>query len=997
MSGGSGSGSGGWRGRGGSGSGSGSGGGGGVTPGGGSGSGSGSGSGGGNGGGGLTPLEVGPDGVVRGGETNENIFPGFTDGDGDRVDSGDARLPTESGNDDIIYANGGNDTVNANAGNDYIDAGTGDDEVHGGEGHDVIAGNAGDDVLEADEGDDTVFGGSGDDLINADIGDDVIYGDGNGQPAQNGNLISNGDFSNGRTGWQVIDGNNDDLDPSFTYGSANLNSGRAAAGDGIEQTFATNVGSEHTVSLDLFENNNGAAHHGFRIDVLDQDGNVISSESVAVQNDTVEHVQFTFTATTPNTTLRIINISAAGSHETSDGKVDNVSVVETPVVAGDDTIDGGEGNDLIYAGGGNDVVSGGAHNDTIYGGDGNDSINAGSGNDKVDAGDGNDTVDGGFGTDTMDGGDGIDTVDYSTSFGSDGEYVELDLQAGTGILNGNVNLTESVTNFENAIGSGGTDNISGTSGANSLEGRGGNDTLDGRGGDDILLSGNDDDLVIGGQGIDYQDGGAGNDTVSFDGANGNGISHVHYNMSAGYAQLVNFNNVVVGTETTINFENAIGSSGNDWLVGDDGENQFEGRDGNDLVQGRGGDDTILGEIGNDVLLGDQGDDSIDGGVGHDRLSGGADHDTLLGGEGNDTLQGDDGNDSINGGSGDDSMAGGSGNDTFYGGTGSDTIEGGSGDDTYLADTKVDEYIHAIIDDEGDGTVQEFRGGTIDQVDDVEHYVADETSYDDRITLSTTVTDRSTIQGIDSDVTGVFTPANGDAPISFGGDGEPRLSDILADPFNAGRVTITGGDEAGSIGNISFENFEIIDFDIVCFTKDTQILTAGGYRPVQDLKAGDMVMTVDQGFQPIKWVGNRTVPAHGKFAPVRIEAGVLGNDAPLTVSQQHRMLLSSAQAELMFGEEEVLVPAKALINDQTVRLMPGEEVTYYHVMFDKHQLVYANGAASESFYPGEAAMNGVEAEAQEEIFSLFPELRHEVKPFGEMARPSLSVKEGQLLQ
>lgn len=1277
MSGGSGSGSGGGRRRGGSGSGS--------------------GSGSGGGGGGLGPLQIGPDGVVRGGNGSETIFPGYRDGDGDRVDSNDARLPGETGNDDIIYANGGNDNVNAGSGNDYADGGTGNDRVDGGAGNDVVIGNAGNDTLIGGLNNDTIIGGSHNDNIDGGHGNDVIYGD--GQSGNTGNLITNGNFNAGGHAWQRIDGNNDGVTPHIGGDASFNNGGRAAGNDGIQQTFGTNIGAEHTVSMRLYENNSGNAHHGFRIDVLDQNGNVISSESVAVQNGTSQNVSFTFTATTANTTLRIINTKAVGEHHSSDGKVDDISVVETPVVAGNDTIDAGDGNDWVDAGGGNDNVQGGTGDDTVFGGDGNDTvdggwgtdrmdggagidtvsyqnafgtasefvhldlqagtgrlnggptvesvtnfenaigsrgadsiagtsganrleggdgndtlngrggndtliagnnddlvisgqgldyqdggagndtisfdgangngvthirydmttgranlvnvhqvvgtettinfenaigssgndwftgdnnanrlegrygndvlqggggndtilgeigndflggdagndsieggsgndriwghndhdvlkggtgndtldggsgndtleggdqhdiltggdghdriwgdnpteggadgndtINAGTGNDSVQAGgghdtvfgdqgndvlvggSGNDSIDGGWGLDNMDGGAGIDTVSYQRAFGSSSEFVNLDLQAGTGRLNGGP-YVESVRNFENAIGSSGSDSIAGTTGANRLEGGDGNDTLDGRDGNDTLIAGNNDDLVISGQGLDYQDGGAGNDTISFDGANGNGISHIRYDMTQGQARLVNFNNVVVGTETTINFENAIGSSGNDWFTGDNTANRFEGRDGNDLIQGGGGNDTILGEIGNDVLLGDQGNDSIDGGIGHDRLIGGENDDTLLGGHGNDTLDGGNHNDSLDGGEGNDSLIGGSGDDTLYGGTGSDIIQGGTGQDTYQADTKVDEHIHATINDEGDGTVREIRGNTTDTVDDVEHYTADETNYDDRITLSTAVTDRSTITGISDDVTGTFSPLHGGPAISFGGNGEPKLSEILADPSMAGRVTITGGDESGKIGNISFENFEIIDFDIACFASDTRILTDQGYRAVQDLTAGDMVMTVDNGFQPIKWAGSRTIPAHGKFAPVRIAAGALGNTEDLFVSQQHRMLVSNASAALLFGEEEVLVPAKALVNDSTIRIVAGGEVTYHHLMFDRHQLVFANGCLSESFYPGEAAMSGVEADAQEEIFELFPELRREVHDYGELARTGLTVREGQLL-
>jgi Ca2+-binding RTX toxin-like protein len=123
----------------------------------------------------------------------------------------------------------------------------------------------------------------------------------------------------------------------------------------------------------------------------------------------------------------------------------------------------------------------------------------------------------------------------------------------------------------------------------------------------------------------------------------------------------------VGTDTFSSIENAIGGSGDDFLIGDNGANRLDGRGGDDTILGFGGDDTLLGGDGNDVM---------DGGRGNDTMSGEAGDDTLTGGDGDDTLLG---------GAGDDYISGGRGNDRLDGGLGADYVEGGPGVDTMVLD------------------------------------------------------------------------------------------------------------------------------------------------------------------------------------------------------------------------------------------------------------------------------------------------------------------------
>ena len=136
---------------------------------------------------------------------------------------------------------------------------------------------------------------------------------------------------------------------------------------------------------------------------------------------------------------------------------------------------------------------------------------------------------------------------------------------------------------------------------------------------------------------------------------------------------------------------------------------------------------------------------------------------------------------------------------------------------------------------------------------------------------------------------------------------------------------------------------------------------------------------------------------GDLAPILIRKGALGNDRDLRVSPQHRMLLQGWQAEMLFGEEEVLATAKSLVNDHSILRDEGGEVEYFHILFDTHEIIYAEGAPSESFHPGEQGWKALDQATRNEILTLFPELADgRFEDYGASARASLKLNEGQLL-
>ncbi len=185
--------------------------------------------------------------------------------------------------------------------------------------------------------------------------------------------------------------------------------------------------------------------------------------------------------------------------------------------------------------------------------------------------------------------------------------------------------------------------------------------------------------------------------------------------------------------------------------------------------------------------------------------------------------------------------------------------------------------------------------------------------------------------------------------------------------------------------------------VPCFTTGTLIRTARGEVPIERLKVGDLVETRDNGLQPLRWIGRRKVAAEGRFAPIVIEAGTFGYHRRLVVSPQHRILLTHWMAELMFAEDEVLVAAKDLVNGCSVRVQEGGEVEYVHLLFDRHEIIYAEGLATESFLPGPHILSVFEEEVQAEVLALFPRIDPVTRSgYGASARSGLRASEARVL-
>jgi Ca2+-binding RTX toxin-like protein len=501
------------------------------------------------------------------------------------------------------------------------------------------------------------------------------------------------------------------------------------------------------------------------------------------------------------------------------------------------------------------------------------------------------------------------------------------------------------------------------------------DSVEAGDGDDTVLAGVGNDTIYGGDGSDSVEGGTGDDVI--DTSSGDPLPLPDRGFD-GYT----------GTTPNIPFVPADLDPYNDrdTVLGGDGDDLILTGDDNDLISGGAGEDTILAGIDDDTVDGGADDDVITGGEGSDLLQGGAGNDTLYGGldpafpdglnitddgsdgrpvdpdptngmdtidggVGDDVIYGQDDDDVISGGEGDDTIDAGIDDDEVTGGSGNDVITGGHGADTLSGGADRDLFIGGSDGDQVDG------GSTGDDFDTLD------------------------LTGVNFEITSEIEDADGN---SYSG-----TIDLL-----------DGADSV--IGTMSYSEIERI---IPCFTPGTLIATPDGERRVEDLAAGDRIITRDNGIQAIRWFGQQTLGAADlkgaeHLQPILIREGALGNGLPerdMMVSPNHRVLVANDKTALYFEDREVLVAAKHLIGLAGVDAVETSSVTYIHFMFDQHEVVLSDGAWTESFQPGDQTLRGLDNAQRNEIFEIFPELKSEqgIDSYSS-ARRSLKRHEARLL-
>lgn len=237
-------------------------------------------------------------------------------------------------------------------------------------------------------------------------------------------------------------------------------------------------------------------------------------------------------------------------------------------------------------------------------------------------------------------------------------------------------------------------------------------------------------------------------------------------------------------------------------------------------------------------------------------------------------------------------------------------------------------------------------------------------------------------GVVSDVnlvfqeTGIFAGSVSYGTYQQGMDMKFTLSFTIQTPNDSTELGFGARLSQGDEG-VVIDNFQALGVP-PCFAPGTLMLTKRGQLAIEDLRIGDEVITADNGPQRLRWIGKRTktfVTRDDAQQPIEFKLGSLGPNLPhrkLIVSPLHRMVLSGPHVLSEFGELEVLALAKALTGHPMIRRMKGKKrIDYFALLFDRHEIIFAEGAATESFRPGHVAMANFAPRAREEIYAIYP--------------------------
>ncbi len=570
----------------------------------------------------------------------------------------------------------------------------------------------------------------------------------------------------------------------------------------------------------------------------------------------------------------------------------------------------------------------------------------------------------------------------------------------------------------------GNDTIDGGAGNDAIHGEGGNDSLSGGSGNDTISGGAGNDTIAGDTGNDSMMGGDGADVFNIaegygsdiiaGGEGGTDLDSIRFN-TLGSAVNLSYGTVESGTATngpnSVNFsqiENIVLTSFDDIVDATVGGVSLDTGAGNDTISVGQGVYGINAGAGDDRVIRDDASNSseagsvIDGGAGIDTYVAGGFLDlntinlensqleffgdsrgallnfenveldniaaTVVGDSGanvitafgdfENILSGGGGDDVISAGGGNDVVSGGDGNDTLDGGTGNDTLTGGAGNDTFIYSG-------------GNDRITDFNAGNTGQIDD-------------NITSNNDFLDLSGYYGSIADLRA-----------DFDDNGVLDQSAFATEDYSE-KLQFAGGSISFD-GPLDRTDFSYDNTGVICFCEDTVIRTPRGDVLVQDLSVGDLVTTMDNGPQRIRWINRRSydhkqLAAMPHLHPVMIRRGVFGAERDLLVSQQHGLLMGK--------NGDSFIRAKHLAASQKgIRIATGKRnVTYVHLMFENHQVIFAENVPSESFYPGPMALKAMKPHDRAAFARVMPSLelgdvtRDQVQTaYGLTARPFLTRK------
>ena len=794
------------------------------------------------------------------------------------------------------------------------DAATGNDTIDGGAGDDVIFGDAGNDSIDGGADNDTIDGGEGDDTLAGGTGNDSIDG-GTGADVINGGDGS--DIIDGGVGNDTIDGG--DGDDTITGGECEM---EWLAGGTTPSYFETDPAPNGTnTTTQSFANSDGDT---VTLTNMTTNGNIDESGAFGAVDDahrltaTGEVNSHDFSAPVSGAQLLITAIANGEKLSFEITLADGtVMTLSEAIAAGHVTVDTSASDETVV---GDELVGGGT-----------------AGN-----------ADSTFVTINSP----IKSIDV-TSTGINAGAMAYELYVDT---NAPVLAEVAGTGDDSILGGAGNDTIDGECGDDTIDGGIGNDVIDGGTGDDTVCGGDGDDTLSGGAAFGVVPSGVyealSGSTETFVDNTGQTVTYTQTlsgdareladpNFHWGIEDSDQFANWLSSSTIGYNgysFDNPVNGLRIQWAAMNTGETLYFSVDGVSF--------NLNTAIANGTVTYVDGNGFVNsaGGIGGEDVNQIADPGTLIFNIPVSSVV------MVHNG---DTMIFGAAVEGSKPATSDDVLKGGAGDDTFI-----------LVD--GNDTIADFNTGNTGSITD-----GDQTN-NDFVDLSGYY-NATTLAAYNA-----ANPSNTyDTPLEWlqadqGDDGV--LNDTIAGWDADNTLTISGV----AASDLKFDNTNVF-----CFAAGTMIQTANGEVAVEDLRQDDLVLTRDRGFQPLRWIGGNVVSAealseHANLRPIRIRAGALGSNLPqqdLLVSPQHRVLVSSKIVERMFdGEAEVLIAAKQLVMIDGIDVADDvDSVEYFHFLFDQHEIVFSNGAETESLFTGPEALKAVSPEARTEILTLFPEL------------------------
>lgn len=265
----------------------------------------------------------------------------------------------------------------------------------------------------------------------------------------------------------------------------------------------------------------------------------------------------------------------------------------------------------------------------------------------------------------------------------------------------------------------------------------------------------------------------------------------------------------------------------------------------------------------------------------------------------------------------------------------------------LLDCKIagaaDSQFTLTVDRNGNTSVYHQVGGTISRL----NLAGDATQTQLRITFSWNVPKNMALLSVEAPQNGYLCQAETNAPLPM--------------PLEIIDTLLTQRPPAHISTDITFlgvsRQVEPVGF-VPSIAKQSLIETPIGHLPIEELRRGDLVTTLDNGPQPIRWICERRVPTRGLFQPFRLRAPYFGLHQDILVAPEQRLFFESTEIEYLFGTESVLVEARHLANNVNVIHEPAliDSIHLYQLLFDNHEIITVSGCQMESLFVGKIADN-----------------------------------------